>query len=71
VGLEKLKAGDRAAAIAQFREAVRLAPDNPQAHYHLGLALQRSGARAEAARHLAEAKRLAPYLDAAGGRSAR
>jgi hypothetical protein len=31
--------------------------------------LERQGARAEAARHLAEARRLAPYLDAAGGRS--
>ena len=40
-----------AAAIAQFREAIRLADDNPQAHYQLALALRRTGARAEAQTH--------------------
>jgi Flp pilus assembly protein TadD len=62
VGLRKLKAGDRTGAIERFREAVRLASDNPQAHYQLALALQRTGARAEAAVHFGEAVRLAPYL---------
>ena len=62
VGLEKLKTGDLAGAVAKLREAVRLAPDNAQAHYQLGLALQQTGARAEARTHFAEAQRLAPYL---------
>jgi Flp pilus assembly protein TadD len=62
VGLEKLKAGDLPGAIERFREAVRLAPENPQAHYQLGLALHRTGERAEAQTHFAEARRLAPYL---------
>ena len=48
VGRQKLKAGDRPAAIAQFREAIRLAPDNAEAHYALGVALQQAGAAAEA-----------------------
>jgi Flp pilus assembly protein TadD len=51
-----------AGAIEQFREAIRLAPDNPRAHYQLALALRRSGAAQEARRHFAEAHRLAPYL---------
>ena len=62
VGLQKLKTGDVAGAVAQLREAVRLAPDNAQAHYQLALALQRTGARTEARTHFAEAQRLAPYL---------
>jgi Flp pilus assembly protein TadD len=62
VGLEKAKAADLVGAIAQFREAIRLAPDNPRAHYHLALALQQQGADAEAKAHFAEASRLAPYL---------
>lgn len=45
-------------AIAQFREAIRLSADNPQAHYQLALALQRRGATAEARAHFAEARRL-------------
>jgi tetratricopeptide (TPR) repeat protein len=62
VGVEKLKAGDIAGAIRQFRDATRLAPDNPRAHYQLALALRRFGAVQEAREHFAEAHRLAPYL---------
>jgi Flp pilus assembly protein TadD len=62
VGRQKLKGGDRAAAIAQFREALRLAADNAQAHYALALALEASGAVSEARRHFAEAARLSPAL---------
>jgi Flp pilus assembly protein TadD len=62
VGLERLKAADLPGAIKQFREAIRLAPDNPRAHYQLALALRRTGANGEAERHFAEARRLAPYL---------
>jgi len=49
-------------AIVKFRDAVGLAPDNPQAHYQLALALRSSGAAAEARAEFAEAIRLAPYL---------
>jgi tetratricopeptide (TPR) repeat protein len=62
VGRERLRAGDLDGAIAQFREAVRLAADNPQAHYQLALALRARGEIGEAAPHFAEASRLAPYL---------
>ena len=62
VGVEKLKTRDLPGAIAQFREAIRLADDNPQAHYQLALALRRTGARAEAQSHFEQARRLAPYL---------
>jgi protein O-GlcNAc transferase len=62
VGLERLKAADLAGAIKHFREALRLAPENPRAHYQLALALRRTGASSEASRHFAEARRLAPYL---------
>jgi tetratricopeptide (TPR) repeat protein len=62
VGEQKAKAGDYRGAIEQFREAIRLAAENPQAHYQLGLALRHTGARVEAQKHFAEARRLAPYL---------
>jgi Flp pilus assembly protein TadD len=62
VGVEKLSAGDYVGAIERFREALRLAADNPQAHYQLGLALRRTGARDEARSHFAEAHRLSPHL---------
>jgi Tfp pilus assembly protein PilF len=62
MGLQKMKEKDTAGAIERFREAVRLAPDYPEAHYQLALALQASGARTEAQRQFAEAHRLAPHL---------
>jgi Flp pilus assembly protein TadD len=62
VGVQKLKAGVYPGAIERFREAVRLAAENPQAHYQLALALRHTGARAEARVHFAEARRLAPHL---------
>ena len=62
VGRERLRAKDLDGAIAQFREALRLAEDNPQAHYQLALALRARGEIREAAPHFAEASRLAPYL---------
>jgi tetratricopeptide (TPR) repeat protein len=61
-GLERIAGADLRGAIGHFREAVRLAPDNPQAHYQLALALRRSGARAEAQAEFDVARRLAPYL---------
>jgi tetratricopeptide (TPR) repeat protein len=35
-------------ALAAYREAVRIAPDNPDTHFTLAYALQRAGQRAEA-----------------------
>ena len=61
-GMQKLRTGDLPAAVDQLQQAVRLAPDNPQAHYQLALALARSGAADEARRHMDEARRLAPAL---------
>jgi Flp pilus assembly protein TadD len=61
-GLKKLAEKDAAGALAQFREAVRLDPQNARAHDQLGRALKAQGQAAEGDRHLAEARRLAPYL---------
>ena len=67
-GRSKLASGDVPGAIASFRVAVRLAPEDAQAHYQLGLALRRTGALGEARRELAAARRLAPYLQDPEGR---
>ncbi len=61
-GLEMMKRGAIARAIEKFREGVRLAPDNAQAHYQLAMALRRTGARAEAAAEFETARRLTPSL---------
>jgi Flp pilus assembly protein TadD len=61
-GRDLMRRGQLQPAIAKFREAVRLAPDNPQAHYQLALALKSAGAAAEARAEFAAATRLAPYL---------
>src|SRR5262249_37253119 len=61
-GLEQLKRKDLGGAIAKFREAVQLAPENAKAHFQLALALRRSGRSDEANREFAAARRLAPYL---------
>ena len=66
VGRQKLKNGDRPGAIAQFREALRLADDNADAHYALAQALKQAGAVAEARKHFELAKKLSPH--ATGGR---
>ena len=47
--MQKLAAGDVDAAPSRsLQDAVRLAPDNPQAHYQLARALERAGRRDEA-----------------------
>ena len=61
-GLERLKRDEVAGAIGHFREAVRLAPENAQAHYQLAIALRRSGALEESRREFQIAKRLSPFL---------
>ena len=48
-----------------YREALRLNADNPEAQFNLGLALLHEGKREDAAAHLAEALRLKPdYAEA-------
>ena len=47
-------------ALAQYAEAVRLAPGNAIAQLNLGVALGQSGRLPEAVTHLAEAARLQP-----------
>jgi tetratricopeptide (TPR) repeat protein len=58
-------AGDLRGAVAQGRQAVRLKPDLPEAHYNLGRALARAGAAPEAIAEYEEALRLRPdYAEA-------
>jgi tetratricopeptide (TPR) repeat protein len=52
--------GDYAAAERAFREAVRLAPDDPAAHFHLGIALEQQKQFQKAAASYAEAVALKP-----------
>jgi Flp pilus assembly protein TadD len=66
VGRQKLKTGDRPGAIAQFREALRLAGDNADAHYALAQALSQAGAVAEARKHFEMARKLAPHSHPGG-----
>jgi len=60
-----LAQGKTEQAIQVLREAVKLKPDDEDAHYNLGSALARVGQLDEAAKELAEALRLFPdYVDA-------
>jgi hypothetical protein len=61
-GVEKLNAGDTAAAQTLLREAVTLRPDKAEPHLLLALALVRLGRKDEAARELNEALRIKPAL---------
>ncbi len=47
-------------AIAQFQEALKIAPNYTNAHYSLGLAYQRIGNKEEALKEFQEALRLSP-----------
>jgi len=62
VGRELLKKQNVTAAVAKFREAIKLAPENPHAHFELAMALRRQGQEQEARAHFVEAQRLAPWL---------
>jgi Flp pilus assembly protein TadD len=62
LGQRQLAGNDLAGAIQSFRDAVRLAPDDPQAHLRLSRALETQGHKEEARTHRDEAYRLAPYL---------
>jgi Flp pilus assembly protein TadD len=62
VGRARAKAGDLEAAVEQFERALKLAPDNFEAHYELAKAFTRLQRRDEAREHVAAARRLAPHL---------
>ena len=51
-GAELFQAGDTEAAAEEFRAALDLMPDHPEAHYQLGLAYLSQEANSEAKRHL-------------------
>jgi protein O-mannosyl-transferase len=53
-------AADYESALSHFREALRLRPDLPEAHYGLGVTLQRTKRLAEAAAEYRAAIRLSP-----------
>jgi tetratricopeptide (TPR) repeat protein len=65
LGVERLKAGDFAAALAEFTAAARLDPSAPEARANLGVALADLGRMNEAAAQGEAAVRLAPgYAEA-------
>ena len=53
----------RADAVAQLGEALRLKPDDAEAHSNLGIAFQLQGRTADAVRELRDAARLKPDDD--------
>ena len=64
-GTTLLKQGDADAAVVKLQQAVKLNPDDEDAHYDLGLALARKGERAAAEREYAEALKIYPdYAEA-------
>jgi tetratricopeptide (TPR) repeat protein len=65
LGARYLQAARPKEAVAELDEALRLRPDDADAHSNLGTALQLLGRTGEAMRHLREATRLAPANDRA------
>jgi tetratricopeptide (TPR) repeat protein len=61
-GVASAEAGNLAGALEEFREALRIAPDFPEAHYHAGLAHARMGHTDEAMGEFEQALRLRPEL---------
>jgi FkbM family methyltransferase len=64
-GLERQQSGDLPRAENAYREAIRVAPGNADAHYLLGGVLGARGSLDEAMAHLQRASELAPELAAA------
>lgn len=60
LGVAHLGAGATSAAVRALRKAIQLAPDQPDAHYHLGNALRQDGKYEEAARSYRRAIELDP-----------
>ena len=65
LGQAELKLGDAASATAAFAEAIAREPDNAEAHYNHGVALQMQRDLAGAARAYQRALAFRPELDAA------
>ncbi len=64
-GAAAMRTGNGAAAEASFRDAVRLAPNLPEAHLDLGLVLARQGKLADAITSLRQAVALNPTMPSA------
>ncbi len=63
--LEQARGGDARSFVALCREALRIEPDFPEAHYNLGVGLFQSGRREEGVSHFRRAVALRPgYTDA-------
>jgi Flp pilus assembly protein TadD len=63
-GLGLQQKGDLDGAIAEYRTALRLDPNQVAAHYNLGVALRGKGDKEEATRELQDYIRLAPETPA-------
>ena len=61
-GRRLLAAGDLDGAITQFRSAISSSPNYAQAHYQLGIALQRKGEKDESSKEFRKAAELDPHL---------
>jgi Flp pilus assembly protein TadD len=57
-----LQAGESGAAKSEFLEAVHLKPSYAEAHYNLGLALQKQGKEAESRAEFEKAFEIEPEL---------
>jgi superkiller protein 3 len=62
VGIEKMTAGDLAAALDQFSRAIAVFPDYAPAHYQMGLALRQLGRSDESRKSFDRARKLNPNL---------
>ncbi len=62
-GLHALRAGDPAGAVIAFRRWAYTEPDNPQAHLHLGLALESAGDHQAARRAFRSARAALDHAD--------
>jgi predicted membrane-bound spermidine synthase len=60
LGLAHAQRGDLASAIAAFRHAIQLDPNDPPVHWHLGAALAAQGANDEALIHFSRSVQLDP-----------
>jgi len=60
LGIILEKSGDLSEALNEYREAVRLAPNNPAPHFNLGCALVDLGRHDEAVIQFKQALRLKP-----------
>ena len=54
-----------------FDQALRIKPDSVEAHYNLGVVLEKAGRLAEAIQHYAQALKIRPDLTAAQNALAR